>query len=228
MTVLEYRRRPAARTTLDAAAALARVRRAASGAARGGLTVVTDHSAGYLAVVAECATADAIAFTVRHSSGFIRVAMAADECRRLGLALLGAAFEAGPEAMTVSVDAADGVTTGISACDRARTIRLLAQSTTSADDLSRPGHVVPVRIAAGGVLEWAGVPEAVADLAAAGGAEPAAAYAELAWEQGPLLTASEAEEFALRHRLPAVSVSDLVQCRLAAAQPDPDCAVSSL
>ena len=119
-------------------------------------------------LAAEKATAESIAFMVKHTSGVICVPMEGSELDRLELPLmtpLAANTERMRTAYTISVDAVEGVTTGISAADRARTIRLLADPQRQADDFARPGHVFPLRYREGGVLRRAGHTEASVDLA---------------------------------------------------------------
>ena len=134
--------------------------------------IVTDdanrENEGDLILAAEKATAETIAFLVKHTSGVICAPLEGPELDRLELPLM-TPLEANAERMrtayTISVDAAEGVSTGISAADRARTIRLLADPATTPRDLVRPGHVFPLRYREGGVLRRAGHTEAAVDLA---------------------------------------------------------------
>jgi 3,4-dihydroxy 2-butanone 4-phosphate synthase / GTP cyclohydrolase II len=116
-------------------------------------------------------------------------------------------------AFSVSVDARDGITTGVSAADRAHTIRLLGSSTTQADDLSRPGHVFPLRSAPGGVLERPGHTEAAVDLAMLAGLSPAAAICEIANEDGAMARLEDLAAFAHLHGLSMITIADLVDHR---------------
>ena len=116
-------------------------------------------------------------------------------------------------AYTVSVDARDGVTTGISAADRAHTIRLLADPATTSDDLARPGHVFPLRAAEGGVLRRTGHTEAGVDLARLAGLRPAAAVAEVTATDGSMARLPDLVEFCQQHGLTLISIADLVKYR---------------
>ena len=123
-------------------------------------------------------------------------------------------------AYTVSVDAADGVTTGISAADRAHTIQLLADPLTGSDDLSRPGHVFPLRAREGGVLRRPGHTEAAVDLAKLAGLRPAGVVCEIVNDDGSMARLPELAEFARRHDLAMISIADLVAVPAAAPQAD--------
>lgn len=176
----------------------------------------SDSSTGYLAFAAEFATTALVAFAVRHSPGYLRVALPGAACDHLGLPPVCPAFpDTRTPAYTVSVDAADGVGTGISAADRARTIRLLASSATQPDDLTRPGHVVAERVPEGGVLIRTGPAEAAADLARLAGLQPRGVITELVSTKDPcqLANAAEARSFAAEHGLLTVTVTDLVAWR---------------
>ena len=113
-------------------------------------------------------------------------------------------------AYTVSVDAADGVTTGISAADRARTMRMLADPLTRADDLSRPGHVVPLRAKDGGVLRRPGHTEAAVDLAKIAGLRPAGVLCEIVNDDGSMARLPELDRVRRRHDLALISIADLM------------------
>ena len=113
-------------------------------------------------------------------------------------------------AYTISVDARDGVSTGISAHDRAHTVRVLADSATEPWELTRPGHILPLRAVDGGVRVRRGHTEASVDLARLAGCEPVGAIAEIVDDQGELLRAPALREFADRHGLLLISIEDLV------------------
>src|SRR3954463_1158103 len=137
---------------------------------RGEIVVVTDdedrENEGDLIMAADAATPEKIAFFLRHTSGVICAALEAQRCDQLQLPLMVADnTEAQGTAFTVSVDLARGTTTGISAADRAATLRGLADASRGAADFARPGHIFPLRSRAGGVLKRAGHTEAAADLA---------------------------------------------------------------
>ncbi|MEI8240372.1 MAG: 3,4-dihydroxy-2-butanone-4-phosphate synthase, partial [Actinomycetota bacterium] len=140
--------------------------------AAGGIVVVADdedrENEGDLAMAADAATPAAIAFFVRYTSGVICATLPADRCDALALALMvprAANEDQFGTAFTVTVDLARGTTTGISAADRAATLRALADPTATADEFHRPGHVFPLRACPGGVLERPGHTEASVDLA---------------------------------------------------------------
>lgn len=167
---------------------------------------------GELVVPAESATRESVAFLVRHTSGFVCVALPGADCERFRLPpMYPLPDDPVRGRYTVTVDAAVGVSTGISADDRARTIRLLGGPATTAADLVRPGHVVPCRVVEGGVLARPGAAEAASDLAGAAGLHPCAAYSAIVstWRPGELAQGRELTEFAARHGLAATSVDDL-------------------
>ncbi|RDH80056.1 riboflavin biosynthesis protein RibA [Mycolicibacterium moriokaense] len=194
-----------------------RVRRATTALAAGRPVVLTDDAAakGYLAFAAEAATATLVAFAVRHTSGYLRVALPATECERLHLPPMCRGDGDRPAAAhRVTVDW-HGTGTGISATDRARTIAALAAGESEASDFRRPGHVVPVQVAAGGVLARRGAAEAAVDLARMAGRRPAAALSEIVSRAHPAAMADGAEliEFADRHRLALLSIDDIAEHR---------------
>ncbi|WP_432842315.1 3,4-dihydroxy-2-butanone-4-phosphate synthase [Dactylosporangium sp. CA-092794] len=194
--------------------------RAIADIAAGRPVVVVDDGApeneGSLIFAADMASAELVAFVVRHTSGFLCVALTEDDATRLDLPPMFPANQVRRgHAYAVSVDAREGVTTGISARDRARTIRLLADPRTDRTDLSRPGHVVPLRAKAGGVLRRPGQAEAAVDLAVLAGRRPAGVLCEVVSEQKPtgMARANELHEFADRHGLAMVSIANLVAYR---------------
>ncbi|MCW2540559.1 MAG: cyclohydrolase [Frankiales bacterium] len=177
-------------------------------------------SAGELIFAAALADADLVSFAVRHTSGYLCVAVPGAVADRLALPAMpshGARAEAA--AFTVTVDAAHGISTGISAADRAYTIRLLADPATQRDDLSRPGHVLPVRAQSNGLLDRFGHTEAAMDLAILAGLSPAGVLAELVSREQPLAMAQGAElrDFADEFGLSLTTITELVRHRRAAA-----------
>ncbi|KDN16102.1 hypothetical protein DV20_42970 [Amycolatopsis rifamycinica] len=193
--------------------------RALTALADGDPVVLVDEQAraGFLVAAAETTTTAGIAFLVRHSSGLLCVALPAAECDRLRLPPMSAAGHPPAEfAACVTVDAATGITTGISAHDRARTVALLADPAASESDFHRPGHVIPVRRTAGGVLRHRGAAEAAADLTEAAGRRPAAVFAALVGLGRPTDLAGPAElaAFAEAHSLATVSIGDVLAHRL--------------
>lgn len=155
-------------------------------------------------------------WTVRHSSGYICAPLTGDLADRLELPLMVKHNEDLLEtAYTITVDAAVGVSTGISAADRATTVRLLADPGTKAADLRRPGHVVPLRAREGGVLARRGHTEAAVDLCRLAGLAPVAAIAELVDDEGEMLRGTQVVALGDEHGLPVITIADLVAHRLA-------------
>jgi 3,4-dihydroxy 2-butanone 4-phosphate synthase / GTP cyclohydrolase II len=169
---------------------------------------------GDVVLAAQTVTPRWMGWTVRHTSGYVCAPMPAAWADRLELPLMVQDNE-DPfrTAYTVTVDAATGVSTGISATDRARTVQLLGSARTTAADLVRPGHVVPLRARAGGVLERPGHTEAAVDLCRLAGLSPVAAIAELVDDEGEMLRGAAVHALGRAHGLPVMSVADLVAHR---------------
>jgi 3,4-dihydroxy 2-butanone 4-phosphate synthase/GTP cyclohydrolase II len=169
---------------------------------------------GDLIFAAERVTTELVAFMVRHCSGFICVPMPEEECDRLELPpMYHTNQDRRGTAYTVTVDAREGVTTGISAADRARTIQALAAPTTTAANLARPGHVVPLRARSGGVLRRPGHTEAAVDLARMAGLRPVGVLCELVNDDGTMRRLPELVTFAAEHGLTLVSIADMIAYR---------------
>jgi 3,4-dihydroxy 2-butanone 4-phosphate synthase / GTP cyclohydrolase II len=169
---------------------------------------------GDLVFAAELATPELLAFTIRYTSGVVCVPMEGAALDRLQIPLMTERNTGRLQtAYTVSVDARDGISTGISAADRARTIRALAEPSTRPQDLARPGHVFPLRYAEGGVLRRTGHTEAGVDLARLAGLMPAAVICEIVNDDGTMKRLPELAEFAAEHGLALVSIADLVAYR---------------
>jgi 3,4-dihydroxy 2-butanone 4-phosphate synthase / GTP cyclohydrolase II len=169
---------------------------------------------GDLILPASRATPELVAFIIRHTSGFVCVAMEGAELDRLGLPPMTMVNQDRKgTAYAVTVDARHGVATGISARDRARTIRVLADSATEPYELSRPGHVVPLRAVEGGVLQRPGHTEAAVDLARLAGLRPAGVLAELVDDDGSMMRAPRCRGFADAHGLTMISIADLIAHR---------------
>lgn len=181
------------------------------------LIVVDDEdreNEGDLLMAGECATPEAINFMITHARGLVFVPMAAERCEALRLPLMVTENTARHgTAFTVSVDARSGGT-GVSAHDRALTVRLLADPTTKPEDLLRPGHVFPLRAVPGGVLRRAGHTEAVVDLARLAGLQPVGVACEIVHDDGTMARLPELRLFALRHGLKIMTVRDLIRHRL--------------
>jgi 3,4-dihydroxy 2-butanone 4-phosphate synthase / GTP cyclohydrolase II len=166
---------------------------------------------GDLVFAAELATPELVGFTVRYSSGVICVPLTGPDCDRLDLPPMyrinqdrkGTAF-------TVSVDAKQGITTGISAVARAHTIRVLADPASTGDDVTRPGHIFPLRARAGGVLVRPGHTEAAVDLSRLAGLHPVGVLCEIVNDDGSMSRLPQLLAFARRHRLALISIADLI------------------
>jgi len=185
----------------------------------GRMVVIVDdedrENEGDFAMAAECVTPEAINFMASYGRGLICVPMMAQRLEQLGLHLmvhdntapLGTAF-------TVSVDVLNGATTGISAYDRAATVRALLAPETKPEDLGRPGHVFPLRYRDGGVLVRAGQTEASIDLARLAGLNPAAVICEIMADDGRMARMPDLETVAAKHGIKIISVSDIIAYRL--------------
>ncbi|MFI2781552.1 bifunctional 3,4-dihydroxy-2-butanone-4-phosphate synthase/GTP cyclohydrolase II [Streptomyces sp. ALB3] len=200
--------------------ALDPVEQAVRDIAAGRPVVVVDdedrENEGDLVIAAEKATPEIIAFMMSECRGLICAPMENDELERLELPqMVTDNTESMQTAFTVSVDAsaAHGVTTGISAADRAATLRLLAGGKAGPGDFVRPGHIFPLRARAGGVLVRNGHTEAAVDLARLAGLRPAGAIVEIAGEDGVMLRLPELVPFARKHGLTIISIKDLIAYR---------------
>jgi 3,4-dihydroxy 2-butanone 4-phosphate synthase/3,4-dihydroxy 2-butanone 4-phosphate synthase/GTP cyclohydrolase II len=166
---------------------------------------------GDIIFAAEHATPALMGWTVRYSSGVICVPLDADRADALALPPMVAINEdAKGTAYTVSCDAAVGVSTGISATDRALTARILADPRSRPNSLTRPGHVFPLRAVKGGVRERPGHTEAAVDLCRLAGLEPVGVIAELVYDNGEMMRLDGLRGFALEHGCPLISIADLV------------------
>jgi 3,4-dihydroxy 2-butanone 4-phosphate synthase / GTP cyclohydrolase II len=177
------------------------------------LTDEDDTVRAQMIFAADRTNAELVAFMVRHTTGLIRVPLRGDRCDRLDLPLMMHNNQHPHRAAyTVTVDAAKGVTTGISARDRARTIHVLADPNSAHNDLTRPGHLLPLRAVPGGVLERPRHTEAAVDLVRLAGLEPVAVMCELVSVRDPrhLPGVDEVSYFAARHGLHAVRLDSLV------------------
>lgn len=194
------------------------VEQAVADIAAGKAVVVVDdedrENEGDIIFAAAKATPELMAFTIRHSSGVICVPMPGDMLERLEIPLMTPHNKDKLRtAYTISVDARDGVSTGISAADRARTARTLADSATEPWELTRPGHVFPLRYREGGVLVRRGHTEAAVDLARLAGLTPAGVLVEVVNDDGTMKRAPELRAFADEHGLAMISIEDLVRYR---------------
>ena len=197
---------------------LARVEEAIADIGAGRMVIVVDdqdrENEGDIIVAAEKVTAEHIGFMVRYGSGIICVPMEADRLEDLHLPLMISQNEESMgTAFTISVDARDGTTTGISAADRAHTIRTLIDPRSKPHDLARPGHIFPLRYTPGGVLRRAGHTEASVDLARLAGLYPAGVVCEVVNEDGTMARLDDLERFAKEHDLSIISIADLIAYR---------------
>ena len=197
----------------------AAVEEAVAAIGRGDMVVVVDdkdrENEGDLIMAAEAATPDAIAFFLAHTSGVICVPLTDERADALELPLMVSTnTESQRTAFTVSVDARHGTTTGISADDRATTIRALIDPRTRPSDLNRPGHIFPLRARAGGVLKRAGHTEATIDLCRAAGLSPAGVLCEITTaDKAAMARLPDLERFAEDHGLLLVSIADIIRYR---------------
>ena len=177
------------------------------------IVVVDDEgreNEGDIIFAASKATPELMAFLVRYSSGLICAPITGEILDRLAIPLMTPHNrEMMRTAYTVSIDARDGITTGISAADRARTCRVLADSATEPFELNQPGHIIPLRAKPGGVLERAGHTEAAVDFARLAGLTPAGVIGEVLHDDGTLMRAPALREFADEHGIALVSIEDL-------------------
>jgi 3,4-dihydroxy 2-butanone 4-phosphate synthase/GTP cyclohydrolase II len=186
----------------------------------GRMVIVVDdegrENEGDLVIAAEKLTPEAVNFMAKEGRGLICVALNPERVDRLGLAPMQSDDTTGEgTAFTVSVDAREGIATGISAHDRFRTTQVLIDPNATMDDLKRPGHVFPLRAREGGVLKRAGHTEAAVDLAMLAGLYPAGVICEIMKEDGTMARLPDLEKFAEKHNLKIVSIESLIQYRLA-------------
>jgi 3,4-dihydroxy 2-butanone 4-phosphate synthase/GTP cyclohydrolase II len=187
---------------------------------RGRMVVVMDdedrENEGDLLMAAACVRPEDINFMARYGRGLICLTLTPERCRQLRLPLMVSDTNAKHATnFTVSIEAADGVTTGISAADRARTIRAAVAPDAEPGDLVTPGHIFPLMAQRGGVLTRAGHTEAGCDLARLAGFEPAAVIVEILNEDGTMARWNDLETFAQRHGLKIGTIAHLIEYRLA-------------
>jgi 3,4-dihydroxy 2-butanone 4-phosphate synthase/GTP cyclohydrolase II len=196
----------------------ATIEQAVDAIGRGEPVIVVDdvdrENEGDLIIAAEKITPEAMGFMVRHTSGVICMPVEGRRLDELRLPLMVAEnTESQRTAFTVSIDAAIGTTTGISAADRATTVKAVLDPRTRAEDLARPGHIFPLRYREGGVLVRAGHTEASVDLARMAGLYPAGVLAEVVNDDGTMARLPELERFAAEHGLLMISIADLIRYR---------------
>lgn len=169
---------------------------------------------GDLVIAAEHVTADAINFMARYGRGLVCLTLTQERCEHLGLPLM--ATNNGTQygtAFTLSIEAKEGVTTGISAADRARTVQVAVDPKTKATDLVQPGHIFPLKAAEGGVLMRAGHTEAGCDFAALAGLTPASVICEIMNDDGTMARLPDLQKFAAHHGLKIGTIADLIEYR---------------
>ena len=184
----------------------------------GKMVIVTDdenrENEGDLVMAAEKATPQAINQMILHARGLICVPMMAHQLSRLGIQRMASENrESHQTDFAISVDAAEGITTGISAYDRAETIRILGNPDADPDELVQPGHVFPLRSKPGGVLQRAGHTEAAVDLAQLAGLNPSGVICEILNEDGALARLPDLLKFKKEHGIKMISIADLIEYR---------------
>jgi 3,4-dihydroxy 2-butanone 4-phosphate synthase/GTP cyclohydrolase II len=200
---------------------LARVNGAISDVRLGKMIILVDdedrENEGDLCMAAERVTAESINFMATHGRGLICLTLTEEQVDRLRLPMMHSPGRSGPAlgtAFTVSVEARSGVTTGISARDRAHTTRIAAHPTTRPEDLVTPGHVFPLRAKNGGVLVRTGQTEGSVDMARLAGLTPAGVICEIMNEDGSMARMRDLEVFSEKHGLRILTIADLIQYRL--------------
>ncbi|GAB4294403.1 MAG: bifunctional 3,4-dihydroxy-2-butanone-4-phosphate synthase/GTP cyclohydrolase II [Myxococcota bacterium] len=185
----------------------------------GGLVVMVDdeerENEGDIVTAAELITPEKINFMAKFGRGLICLSLTEERCDLLNLPLM--VSQSGSEretAFTVSIEAREGVTTGISAYDRARTIQVAVAPDAKPEDIVQPGHIFPLRARRGGVLERTGHTEGSVDLARMAGLFPAAVICEIMNDEGNMARRAELEQFCERHNLVMISIADLIEYRL--------------
>lgn len=199
--------------------AIARVEVALEALRRGEIIILVDdedrENEGDFCMAAEKATPEAINFMAKIGRGLICLTLTEERCRELDLPMMvqenTARYQTG---FTVSVDARDGISTGISAADRARTIQVAMNGTTKPSDLVRPGHIFPLQARGGGVLVRTGQTEGSVDLARLAGLQPAGIICEIMNDDGNMARRPDLEKLAAAHSLYIVSIADIIQYRM--------------
>jgi 3,4-dihydroxy 2-butanone 4-phosphate synthase / GTP cyclohydrolase II len=186
--------------------------------AEGKMVVVVDdedrENEGDLVMAAQFVTPDAINFMTRQAGGWICLALTPERCDELDLELMAAKNESSYETpFTVTIEAREGVTTGISVHDQARTMQVAIDPTKGPDDIVKPGHVRPLKAKAGGVLERTGHTEASVDLARLAGLNPAGVICEIQNEDGSMARADDLAVYCTKHSLKMITIADLIAYR---------------
>ena len=209
---------PAARRLVDASSPFSTIDDAIEEIRMGRMVVVCDdedrENEGDVVMAAQFVTPAAINFMAKEARGWICLALTGERCEELGLDLMTAHNES-PHGtpFTVTIEAREGVTTGVSAHDRAHTIQVAIDPRSGADDLVQPGHVNPLKAKAGGVLERTGHTEASVDLARLAGLNPAGVICEVMNDNGEMARVPDLEVYCKRHGLKMVTIKDLIAYR---------------
>jgi len=206
-------------TSSEAIESIERVERAIECVRNGRMVILVDdedrENEGDLVMAAELSTPDAINFMAMHGRGLICLSLDEARCEQLNLSMMVDNNQSGfGTAFTVSIEAAEGITTGISAADRSHTVRTAVSKDAKPSDLVRPGHIFPLRARPGGVLVRTGQTEGSVDLARLAGLEPAGVICEIMNDDGTMARRPQLEVFAQTHDLMILSVADLIEFRL--------------
>lgn len=206
-------------TTTQDELSITRVEHALEELRRGKMVILVDdedrENEGDLVMAADWVTPESINFMAKYGRGLICLSLTAERCQQLDLDLMVKKNKSGfGTAFTVSIEAAQGVSTGISAADRAHTIRTAVAPNAHASDLVKPGHIFPLRAAPGGVLVRTGQTEGSVDLARLAGRTPAGVICEIMNDDGTMARRPELEVFAKEHGLMILSVADIIHYRL--------------
>ncbi|SET84246.1 3,4-dihydroxy-2-butanone-4-phosphate synthase [Oceanicella actignis] len=205
-------------TADDLRSAISPIEEIIEDARNGRMFILVDHedreNEGDLVIPAQMATPEAINFMAKHGRGLICLAMTGERLDKLGLPMMAASNQSRHEtAFTTSIEAREGVTTGISAHDRARTIAVAIDPQSGPQDIATPGHVFPLRAREGGVLVRAGHTEAAVDVARLAGLNPSGVICEIMNDDGTMARLPDLVEFARKHGLKIGAISDLIAYR---------------
>ena len=189
---------------------------------QGRMVIIVDdegrENEGDLVMAAQFITPSAVNFMIREARGLVCVSLTSEQVKRLGLPLMVNQrdnFSPNQTAFTVSVETTQGISTGISVDDRARTIQTVSDPSSTPGDIISPGHIFPIRAQNGGVLKRAGHTEASVDLCRLAGLTPAAAICEITNEEGRMARTKELFDFAKKHHLKIGTIEDLIKYRMA-------------
>jgi 3,4-dihydroxy 2-butanone 4-phosphate synthase/GTP cyclohydrolase II len=198
-----------------------RIKRALSDLAQGKMVILMDdanrENEGDLIVVAEKITPEIMNFMIRHGSGIVCLSLTSERLKKLQLPLMVSADEntsSRGTPFTLSIDAKTGITTGVSAADRSRTVKTAMRDDVTPEMLAKPGHIFPLQARDGGVLERQGHTEGAVDLARLAGFQPAAVLCEIMNPDGTMAHGKQIDDFAAEHQLMILSIEDIITYRL--------------